>query len=116
MEQTTEHRAAETVQSDGAHRSMQAKHLLQAVQPRTALWIGLAAGLATLALFSAKPAARNLRNLRRSRQSRRLADYGTERRNPLHFFLAGNHPRRRHLDRSGTRPLFERRQSVYESY
>jgi hypothetical protein len=76
-------------------------------RPRTALWAGIAAGIAALAWISAKPAAQ---------QTRRRADRGQERRNPLHFFLAGSHPRRRHIDRSGANPLFERRQSVYERY
>lgn len=74
---------------------------------RAAVWIGIAAGLAALAWTSAKPAGRH---------TRRHADRGQERRNPLHFFLAGSYPGRRHIDRSGTRPLFERRQAVYDSY
>jgi hypothetical protein len=76
-------------------------------RPRTALWFGMAAGLAALAWMSAKPAVA---------QARRYADRGQDRRNPLHFFLAGGYPRRRRIDQSGTRPLFERRQSVYDSY
>lgn len=73
------------------------------------LWLGLglAAGLTALAWMSRR-AARP--------PARRYADRGAERRNPLHFFLAGSYPRRRAIDRSGARPLFERRQSVYESY
>lgn len=71
------------------------------------LLIGLAGGLAAVAWLST-----------RSRQApqRRHADRGQERRNPMHFFLAGTYPRRRALDRTGQRPLFERRQSVYEAY
>jgi hypothetical protein len=76
-------------------------------RPRAALWAGIAAGLAALAWVSAKPT---------TKQTRRHADRGEERRNPLHFFLAGSYPRRRRIDRSGANPLFERRQSVYESY
>lgn len=49
-------------------------------------------------------------------KGRRYGDAGADRRNPMHFFLAGNFPRRRAIDRSGQRPLFERRQSVYDSY
>ena len=79
----------------------------QTTRPRTALWAGLAAVLAAFAWISAKPAVR---------QRRRRADREQERRNPLHFFLAGGYPGRRNIDRSGTRPLFERRQSVYDSY
>jgi len=85
----------------------QATHTSQSTRPRTALWIGIAAGLAALAWMSAKPAGQ---------PARRQADRGQERRNPLHFFLAGGYPRRRHIDRSGARPWFERRQSVYDSY
>lgn len=76
-------------------------------RPRTGLLVGIAAGLAALAWMSAQPVAR---------QTRRRADRGQERRDPLHFFLAGGYPGRRSIDRSGTRPLFERRQSVYDSY
>lgn len=49
-------------------------------------------------------------------KARRYADRGQERRNPMHFFLAGRYPRRRKIDLSGERPLFERRQSVYDAY
>ncbi|NEX63909.1 hypothetical protein [Noviherbaspirillum galbum] len=52
---------------------------------------------------------------RRQLRSRRASDRGMERRNPMHFFLAGRNPMRRAIDRSGQRPLFERRESVYES-
>lgn len=76
-------------------------------QPRTTLWVGIAAGLAALAWMAAKPAMQ---------RTRRHQDRGQERRNPLHFFLAGSYPGRRSIDRSGARPLFERRQSVYDSY
>lgn len=76
-------------------------------RPRIALWAAIAAGVASLAWMSAKPAMP---------QTRRHADRGQERRNPLHFFLAGSYPRRRSIDRSGAQPLFERRQSVYDSY
>ena len=79
----------------------------QPTRPRAVLWAGIAAGLAALAWMSAKPV---------SRQTRRRADRGEERRNPLHFFLAGTYPRRRQIDRSGENPLFERRESVYDSY
>lgn len=46
--------------------------------------------------------------------ARRYADKDVERRNPNHFFLAGSFPRRREIDRSGRRPLFERRHSAYD--
>lgn len=71
------------------------------------LWLGLAAGAAALAWMTARSGRR---------QGRRYADRGQERRNPLHFFLAGAYPRRRRIDRSGARPLFERRQSMYDAY
>lgn len=48
--------------------------------------------------------------------SRRYSDRSPERRDPMHFFLAGRFPQRREIDRSGKRPLFERRQSVYDAY
>lgn len=72
---------------------------------RTGVLVGLAIGLGVLAWMAA-----------RDPRDRRFADRSVERRNPMHFFLAGNHPRRRAIDRSGHRPLFERRQSVYEAY
>ena len=72
------------------------------------LMAGAAGGVAILALFM----------LTRDRRQpmRRYSDHGVERRNPMHFFLAGRFPQRRTIDRSGQRPLFERRQSVYDSY
>lgn len=83
-------------------------HATRSTLPRgTALWAGIAVGMVALAWISAKPAIQ---------KTRRRADRGQERRNPLHFFLAGSHPRRRNIDRSGANPLFERRESVYESY
>jgi hypothetical protein len=72
-----------------------------------ALWIGIAAAAMALALV-ARPVQKH--------KARRHSDRLQERRNPLHFFHAGNYPRRRAIDRSGLRPLFERRQSVYEAY
>jgi hypothetical protein len=90
------------------NEAMHATRVTQSMRPRTVLWAGIAAGLAALAwLSAAKPAVK---------QTRRRADRGQERRNPLHFFLAGGYPRRRNIDRSGANPLFERRQSVYDSY
>lgn len=71
------------------------------------LWLGLAAGFMALMWMSARE---------RPRPERRFADRGQERRNPLHFFLAGSYPHRRRIDQSGARPLFERRQSVYDAY
>lgn len=68
---------------------------------------GVAGGLAALALLSAA---------RTQMRSRRYSDRAEERRDPLHFFLAGKYPHRRAIDRSGRRPLFERRQSVYDAY
>lgn len=76
--------------------------------PNLWLGLGLAVGLVGLAWLS--------RGAVRQPARRRYADRGMERRNPLHFFLAGNYPRRRAIDRSGARPLFERRQSVYDAY
>lgn len=52
---------------------------------------------------------------RNQSRARRASDKGVERRNPMHFFLAGRNPMRREIDRSGQRPLFERRQSVYDA-
>jgi hypothetical protein len=89
------------------NESMRSSRSTRSTRPRAAVWIGIAAGLAALAWASAKPAVRH---------TRRHADRGQERRNPLHFFLAGSYPGRRRIDRSGTRPLFERRQAVYDSY
>ncbi len=86
---------------------MHSTHVARSARPRIALWIGIATGLAAIAWISAKPAVQPVR---------RRADSGQERRDPLHFFLAGGHPRRRRIDRSGANPWFERRQSVYESY
>lgn len=71
-----------------------------------ALLIGVAGGLAAMAWLS----------MRERHQERRFADRFEERRDPMHFFLAGQYPRRRKIDVSGERPLFERRQSVYDSY
>ncbi|WP_151638292.1 hypothetical protein [Noviherbaspirillum aerium] len=71
------------------------------------LLIGLAGGLAAVAWLSMG---------RGPQKGRRFADHGTDRRDPMHFFLAGRFPQRRAIDRSRQRPLFERRQSVYDSY
>lgn len=71
-----------------------------------ALLIGAVGGLAALAWLT----------LRERHHDRRYADHHEERRNPMHFFLAGKYPRRRKIDVSGQRPLFERRQSVYDAY
>jgi hypothetical protein len=49
-------------------------------------------------------------------QQRRYADRAPERRAPMSLFIAGDHPRRRAIDRSGAHPLFERREEVYEAY
>lgn len=93
---------------------MRKKENLQEPQSTTsrfsnkAVLIGAVGGLAAIALLSM---ARSQQN-----RTRRYADRGEERRNPMHFFLAGSYPRRRAIDRSGQRPLFERRQSVYDSY
>jgi hypothetical protein len=87
------------------------RHATQGMSPqgmsRVALLAGVAAGLAALAL---------LLTARGRQQSRRYADRHDERRNSMHFFLAGQNPQRRDIDRSGKRPLFERRQSVYDAY
>lgn len=53
---------------------------------------------------------------RSRRHMRRYGDRSPERRNPMHFFVAGTHPLRREIDTSGAHPLFERRQSVYDAY
>jgi hypothetical protein len=74
---------------------------------RNTLLIGIAGSLIAGALWSM---------VRQQRRSRRYADHGVDRRNPMHFFLAGRPPQRRKIDRSGQHPLFERRQSVYDAY
>jgi hypothetical protein len=74
---------------------------------KKAIMIGVAGGLAAIAWLAIG---------RDRRRSRRYADRAPDRRNPLHFFLAGAYPRRRTIDVSGRRPLFERRQSVYDRY
>lgn len=53
---------------------------------------------------------------RSRRYMRRYGDRSSERRDPMHFFVAGAHPLRRGIDTSGAHPLFERRQSVYDAY
>jgi hypothetical protein len=76
------------------------------ISGRTVL-IGVAGAVAAAALLT----------MARSRhQARRYGDSARERRNPLHFFVAGRHPLRRQIDTSGAHPLFERRQSVYDAY
>jgi hypothetical protein len=74
---------------------------------KKAMLIGVAGGIAAIAWLAMA---------RERTKSRRYADHGQDRRNPLHFFLAGTNPKRRKIDVSGQRPLFERRQSVYDSY
>lgn len=69
---------------------------------------GAALGLALAVGWMAWQAAR--------RPHRRYADNAVERRSPLSLFTAGDHPRRRAIDRSGAHPLFERREEVYEAY
>ena len=69
--------------------------------------LGAAASLALLAGWSL---------LRTPQKSRRYTDHAQDRRNPLSMFAGGDHPRRRLIDHSGTHPLFERRESVYETY
>lgn len=53
--------------------------------------------------------------LRAKQKTRRYADRAPDRRSAQNMFLAGVFPLRRSIDRSGRRPLFERRQSAYES-
>lgn len=72
----------------------------------TPLLVGLAGGLAVIAGLSL---------LRFKQRDRRYADHALERRRPSNMFEAGAFPRRRKIDRSGARPLFERRQSAYEA-
>jgi hypothetical protein len=47
------------------------------------------------------------------RSNKRYADHAIDRRNPFNMFAAGIFPLRRTIDKSGERPLFERRQSAY---
>lgn len=72
----------------------------------TALLVGVVGSAAAIAWVAAG---------RGQLRTRRASDQGMERRNPMHFFLAGRNPMRRAIDRSGQRPLFERRQSVYDA-
>lgn len=78
-----------------------------ALVSRNTLLFGIAGSLIAGAVWSMT---------REQRHARRFSDRGEERRNPMHFFLAGRNPQRREIDRSGKRPLFERRQSVYDAY
>ncbi|RJF95352.1 hypothetical protein [Noviherbaspirillum saxi] len=71
------------------------------------LLVGIAGGIAAITWLALG---------RSEHRDRRYADRSEERRNPWHFFLAGTYPRRRAIDRSPNRPLFERRQSAYDSY
>ncbi|HEV2612562.1 MAG TPA: hypothetical protein VGU61_20030 [Noviherbaspirillum sp.] len=71
-----------------------------------ALLIGLAGGVA--AVMWLRGAGLRLRN-------RRYGDTEVERRNPMHFFLAGKQYRRRKIDRSGSRPLLDRRHAARKS-
>ncbi|HEY8607693.1 MAG TPA: hypothetical protein VIM12_11330 [Noviherbaspirillum sp.] len=70
------------------------------------LLVGLAAGIAMLA---------GVTLMRGQRKERRYADRAIERRRPANMFAAGVFPKRRAIDRSGARPLFERRQGAYEA-
>ena len=75
----------------------------------TSLWVGLGVAACVAAVAWAV--------LRKSSSPmRRHGDCGLERRDPRHFLLAGNYPRRRRIDLSGAHPLFERRASVYDAY
>lgn len=76
----------------------------QRTRSSSGLWLGVAGGLAAIAIL-AMP-----------KRARRFEDRQQERRNPWHFFLANSRARRRQIDLSGQRPLFERRQSAYEQY
>jgi hypothetical protein len=49
----------------------------------------------------------------KQRANKRYGDHALERRTPANMFAAGVFPLRRQIDRSGRRPLFERRQSTY---
>jgi len=74
-------------------------------------------GRAVLLGIAGTAAAVTLLAMARSRRHmRRYGDRAAERRNPMHFFVAGTHPLRRDIDTSGRHPLFERRQSVYDAY
>lgn len=68
--------------------------------------VGLAGSLAMIAGISL---------FRFKQKGRRYADHAQERRRPSNMFEAGAFPRRREIDLSGERPLFERRQSAYEA-
>lgn len=76
------------------------------VLSNTPLLVGLAGGLAVIAGLSL---------LRSKQRDRRYADHALERRRPSNMFEAGAFPRRRKIDQSGARPVFERRQSAYEA-
>ena len=84
-----------------------AKRQRTALVSRNTVLAGIAASLVAAAWWSMT---------RERRVARRYADRGQERRNPIQFFQAGSYPRRREIDRSGNHPVFERRQSVYDTY
>jgi hypothetical protein len=70
------------------------------------LLVGFVGGFAVMAGLSL---------LRPRQKDKRYADHAQERRRPSNMFEAGTFPRRRGIDRSGAKPLFERRQSAYEA-
>jgi len=78
---------------------------LTRVLSNTPLLAGLAGSLAVLAAYSL---------VRQSQKGKRYSDHAAERRLPANMFAAGIHPRRRSIDVSGRKPVFERRQSAYE--
>lgn len=74
---------------------------------RKPLLLGVIGGLALIAGVSLA---------RGKLKSRRYSDHDQDRRKPMNQFAAGVFPGRRTIDSSGQRPLFERRQSAYETY
>ncbi len=84
----------------------QAAHSLRPGK-KTSLALGAIACLAIYAGWS---------RMRSPHHQRRYADHATERRTPINLFSIGDYPRRRQIDRSGAHPLFERRQSAYDTY
>lgn len=71
----------------------------------TQLVVGLVGAVAVIAGFSM---------VRGQQKTKRYGDRALERRKSANMFAAGVFPRRRAIDQTGQRPVFERRQSAYE--
>jgi hypothetical protein len=71
----------------------------------TQLVVGLVGAVAVIAGISV---------VRGKQKTKRYGDRAIERRKAANMFAAGVFPRRRAIDQSGQKPVFERRQSAYE--